>query len=259
MPSSKSPEGTAAAPRVLPAWLSRIPIAHRGLHDLAAGVPENSAAAVMEAAKAGYGAEIDIQLSADGEVMVFHDDGLERLLGRPGLFGETSSESLAASLLLGTRETVPRLSGLLHRLAGATPLLIEIKAPFGRNFVPLLTTLLPLLDAYAGPFALQCFHPGVMAWLETHAPAIPRGQIASAPAEYRDRTPEQVAELMAELAAGTGTPDFLAYDIRHLPSDLTRRARDAGKPVLTWTVRTMAERALARAEASNIIFESCRP
>ncbi len=242
-----------------PAWLRTLPIAHRGLHDAAAGVPENSLAAFLGAAKAGYGAELDVQLSGDGIVMVFHDDTLDRLFGYKGRFGETPAAALEGSALLGSAETVPRLSEVLTRLAGATPLLIEVKAPFDRPFETLLETLLPIVTAYEGPFALQSFHPGVVDWLRAHAPALPRGQIATDAAEYRDRTPLQREQLLQDLAAGVGAPDFLAYDIRYLPSDLTRAAREAGRPVLTWTVRTPEQRALARAQAANLIFEQCEP
>ena len=117
--SSRSPE--------LPAAFLAAPIAHRGLHDRAAGVVENSRAAFAAAIAAGYGIEMDIQRSADGEAMVFHDDEMPRLTGLPGLVHDYTVAQLSATPLLDGGETVPTLAEVLALVAGRAPLLIEIK------------------------------------------------------------------------------------------------------------------------------------
>jgi glycerophosphoryl diester phosphodiesterase len=111
----------------MPSWLRETPVAHRGLHDQAAGVPENSLAAFRAAADAGYAMEFDVRLSADGIVMVFHDAKLKRLTGRPGLVAETPSAALRQLHLHGTGETIPTLTQVLQVIAGRVPLLIEVK------------------------------------------------------------------------------------------------------------------------------------
>ena len=243
----------------MPSWLTGLPVAHRGLHDLAAGRPENSLAAMGAAAEAGYAMEFDVRLSGDGEVMVFHDAKLERMTGRKSLVAEMSAAELQKLTLAGTAENIPTFRDLLKAIAGRAPLLIELKNYGNEPVGPLETAVAAALRNYTGPVAVQSFAPGVVEWFREHARELPRGQIATTPGGIRELTSAEAKKLAAELEAGHGEPDFVAYDVRHLPAPLTTRAKAAGKPVLTWTVRSAAEWQRARAHADNLIFENWRP
>lgn len=238
-----------------PDWLRRIPVAHRGLHDAAAGVPENSLSAFRAAVDEGYAIELDVRLARDGVAMVFHDAKLERMCGRPERMGDLDSASLRRIALQSGDETIPMLEDVLALVAGRVPMLIEIKN-YGTDPVgPLESATVADLADYTGALAVQSFSPLTVEWFRTNAPHLVRGQIATAPSEMTDLDDAQKQMLAQMLDHGFGAPQFIAYDVRHLPSPLTTRARAQGLPVLTWTVRDDAALARARAHADNIIFE----
>lgn len=239
-------------------WLRSVPVAHRGLHDIAAGVPENSRAAFRAAIAAGYAIECDVRLSADGVPVVFHDADLKRLTGTEGRADGLSAAALAKLPLLGTAETPPLFAEFLDLAGGKAPLLIEIKNYGNEPAAPLCEAVWAKLKEYGGDYAVQSFAPDVVAWFRDHAPHVPRGQIATDPADLKALDEAGRKALAAKLEAGHGAPDFIAYDVKLLPAPLTDRARAAGKPVLTWTVRTEQQRARAAAHADNVIFEGFR-
>ena len=239
-------------------WLRSVPVAHRGLHDIGSGVPENSRAAFRAAISAGYPIECDVRLSADGEPVVFHDADLKRLTGTEGRVDAFAAAALTNLPLLGTAETPPLFTDFLDLVGGKVPLLIEIKNYGNEPAAPLSAATWAKLKAYAGDYAVQSFSPHVVAWFRDHAPHVPRGQIATDPAELKALDENSRKALAAALDAGHGDPDFIAYDVKLLPAALTARAKAAGKPVLTWTVRTEEQRARAAAHADNIIFEGFR-
>lgn len=243
-----------------PAWLTQIPVAHRGLHHLEkTGIPENSLAAFAAAIEKGYAIELDVRLSRDGIAMVFHDAKLDRLTGREGMADQLTAAELAALPLLGTAERPPSFRQVLDFVAGRTPLVVEIKnygdAPVG----PLEKAVARDLESYSGPCALQSFSPGVVDWLRRNMPEAVRGQIATQPEEMKSLDAAQQAALTQALEAGFGDPQFIAFDVAHLPKPLTERARARGLPVLTWTVRSPEIWARARAHADNPIFEFWLP
>ena len=239
-------------------WLRSVPVAHRGLHDIGAGVPENSRAAFRAAMAAGYAIECDVRLTADGAPIVFHDADLKRLTGTEGQASALSATALAQLPLLGTTETPPLFTELLDLVAGGVPLLIEIKNYGNEPAAPLCEATWAKLRTYAGDYAVQSFAPDAVAWFRDHAPHVPRGQIATDPADLKALDDAGRKALAAKLEAGHGAPDFIAYDVKLLPAPLTERAKAAGKPVLTWTVRTEKQRAGAASGADNIIFEGFR-
>ncbi|MCW5731878.1 MAG: glycerophosphodiester phosphodiesterase [Alphaproteobacteria bacterium] len=243
-----------------PAWLTQIPVAHRGLHHLEkTGIPENSIAAFAAAIDKGYAIELDVRLSRDGIAMVFHDAKLDRLTGREGLADQLTAAELGALPLLGTSERPPAFRQVLNFVDGRAPLVVEIKnygdAPVG----PLEQAVARDLADYAGPFALQSFSPGVVDWLRRNLPDAVRGQIATVPEEMKSLDDAQRAALKQALDAGFGDPHFIAFDVTHLPQPLTERARARGLPVLTWTVRSPEVWARAKAHADNPIFEFWLP
>ncbi|HEX5184035.1 MAG TPA: glycerophosphodiester phosphodiesterase family protein [Allosphingosinicella sp.] len=223
------------------------PFAHRGLHG--PGRPENSRAAFEAAIEAGAGMELDVQASRDGAAMVFHDYDLDRLTATHGRVADLDAESLAALPLSGTSETIPRLTEMLALIGGRAPLLIEVKSP-DRNVVPLCRAVAAALQGYGGPVGIMSFNPEAGAWFARHAPERLRGLVVTESGKKGLR-----GRIERRLSFWRARADFLACDIRDLPSAFAAGKRAAGVPVFTWTVRTDADRARAAAEADQIIYE----
>jgi glycerophosphoryl diester phosphodiesterase len=225
-------------------WLKRWAYAHRGLHG--PGVPENSLAAATGAIDARFGIECDVQLSRDGEALVFHDWDLGRLTGEHGLVNERSAAELAAIALTGGDGHIPSLPAFLDLVAGRVPLLIEIKAMRELSPVPLCQAVGRALAGYAGAVAVMSFDPRVPRWFARNAPEMVRGLVVT---EENDRGFR--GDLRRQLWLWLARPDFLAYDIRDLPSRFAAAQRRRGLPLLTWTVRSamLRERAAIYADA----------
>lgn len=252
--SSRSPELPAA-------FLSR-PIAHRGLHDRAGGVVENSRAAAEAAIAAGYGIELDVGMSADGEAMVFHDEEMLRLTGAPGLISDYDAAALGGIALLGAAETVPTLAEFLALVAGRAPLLIEVKdqdGALGPGVGRLEARVAELLAGYDGPAALMSFNPHSVAALATLAPDRPRGLTTCSFEDADWSLPDYRRAELAALADAERTGSaFISHDHHDLANPAVARLKAEGLPVLTWTIRSPAEEAAARRVADNITFEGYR-
>lgn len=244
----------------LPAVFLALPLAHRGLHGRASGVIENSRAAFAAAIRGGYGIELDLQLSADGEAMVFHDDDLARLTGAEGRVGARSAIELGALGLTGGDEAIPTLAEVLSLVAGRVPLLVEVKDQ-SRAMAPVDGRLerraAALLGAYDGPAALMSFNPHSVAECRDAAPEIPRGRTTCGFAEgdWR-RLPAGRRAALARLddldALGCS---FISHQHDDLGSDAVAKVKAVGRPVLAWTIRSREEETAARAVADNITFE----
>ncbi|QIE56956.1 phosphodiesterase [Pikeienuella piscinae] len=244
----------------LPAVFLALPLAHRGLHDRAAGVIENSRVAFEAAIRGGYGIELDLQLSADGEAMVFHDDDLDRLTEAEGPVGLRSATELGEIRLGEGDETIPTLTEVLSLVAGRVPLLVEIKdqsramaSVDGR----LERRAAALLSAYDGPAALMSFNPHSVTECRGAAPEIPRGRTTCAFAEGPwGRLPAARRAALARLddldALGCS---FISHQHDDLRSDAVAKVKASGRPVLAWTIRSREEEEAARAVADNITFE----
>lgn len=222
------------------------PFAHRGLHGAAA--PENSRAAFEAAIAARHGIELDVQASGDGRAMVFHDEELGRLAEEEGFLRGRSAAELKRIRLRDSDETIPTLPQILALIAGRAPLLIEVKAP-GRAVGTLALAVADALDDYAGPAAVMSFNPEVGHWFARHAPRWPRGLVVT------ERGRKWRGGLVRRLAAWRSKADFLAYDIRDLPSRFAEAQRRKGLRVLTWTVRSLQDRTRAARHADQIIYE----
>jgi glycerophosphoryl diester phosphodiesterase len=247
-------------PVPLPEAFLKAPIAHRGFHDKALGRPENSLAAFRAAIVAGYGIECDIQPSADGVPMVFHDYDLKRLTGIPGRIRGRAAAELGALPLTGGDEGIPTLAAMLELVAGRVPLLIEIKdqdGAMGPDVGPLERAVADALKTYDGPVALMSFNPHSVTALAEVAPQIARGIVTSAyTAEDWPLLPPAVRDRLRDI------PDYDAVGasfISHEAADLTRpRVADlkaGGAEVLCWTIRSAEAEAEARRIAGNITFE----
>lgn len=242
-----------------PAFLA-LPIAHRALHDRAAGRPENSRAAVRAAIAAGYAIEIDIQPSADGVPMVFHDYDLRRLTGQPGRIRGLTAAELGALTLLGGDEGIPTLAEILSLVAGRAPLLIEIKdqdGAMGPAVGALERAVAADLRGYPGPVALMSFNPHSVAALAAAAPHLPLGLTTSAfrpadwpllPAPVRDRL-RDIPDLRA-----TGSC-FISHEASDLGRPLVAALKAEGIHILCWTIRSPEAEAEARRVAENVTFE----
>jgi glycerophosphoryl diester phosphodiesterase len=237
------------------------PIAHRAFHDLAAGRPENSRAAIAAAIAAGYAIEIDIQPSADGRAMVFHDYELARLTPETGAVCQRNAAELSAIPLRGGDEGIPSLREVLDLVAGRVPLLIEIKdqdGALGTRVGPLEQAVAGDLAGYPGAVALMSFNPHSVAALAGAAPDRPRGiTTCGYAAAHFPLLPE------ATRAHLRGIPDFDrvgASFISHAAADLDHprvaELKARGVPVLCWTIRSAEAEAQARRLADNITFEA---
>jgi glycerophosphoryl diester phosphodiesterase len=244
----------------VPAWLLNSPVAHRGLHDAATGVVENSLPAFWAAARSGYPAELDVRLLSDGEVVVFHDRTLDRMTAASGDISSRASGDLRNVFLSGAASDdpkledarIPLLQDVLDTIAGATPLLIEIKNE--GEVGALEDAVVSLLRAYTGPYAVQSFHPGTVRYWREHAPAVPRGLLSG---DFRhEMIDEDTRERLRRLAdLEDCEPDFIGYDIRLLPAPPVSEARRRGLPVIGWTARSRDEAVQALTHCDNVIFE----
>ena len=227
--------------------LTALPYAHRGLHG--SGIVENSRAAFAAAIEAGHGIELDVQANAGGEAFVLHDAELERLTGTAGRVSLLTAAELAAIKLAGTDESLASLSDTLRFIASRVPVLIELKAR-SRRVSGLCRAVLAALEGYGGPVCVMSFNPEVGHWFARKAPGLTRGMVMTISGKAVIRNP-----ILRRMAFWRAKPDFLAYDIRDLPSPFVAAQRRRGLPILTWTVRTAEERARAAVHADQIIYE----
>ncbi|OED46429.1 phosphodiesterase [Rhodobacteraceae bacterium (ex Bugula neritina AB1)] len=245
----------------LPAAFLNLPLAHRALHDVADGRPENSRAAIRAAIAAGYGIEIDLQLSRDGCAMVFHDYDLDRLAQGAGpVRALTRDELRAIPLKGGDGEGIPDLAEVLELVAGQVPLLIELKDQHGEMGVTdgqLELAAVEALRGYSGLAALMSFNPNSVVQLAELAPQTPRGIVTSAydPAEW----PELPETLCGHLR---GIPDydrsqscFISHEAHDLSRQRVQDLREAGAAILCWTVKSAEQENAARVFADNVTFE----
>lgn len=243
----------------LPRDFVTIPLAHRALHDVAQGRPENSRAAIRAAISAGYGIEIDLQLSADKQALVFHDYDVSRLTNARGAVRLLSAEQAAAiALKHGDGETIPTLTDVLEIVAGQVPLLIELKdqdGGMGPNIGALEAATAAAFTGYQGPVAVMSFNPHSVTEMARLAPHIPRGLVTSDydPADWP--LPERTCARLREI------PDFdssRAAFISHDHIDLARpRVQELRErvPVLCYTIKSPKAEADARRFADNVTFE----
>jgi len=238
------------------------PLAHRGLHG--PGVPENSLAAFRAAVDAGYGIECDLQPSADGVAMVFHDPDLARMTGQPGAIATRPAAELAALRLAGTDEGIPTFRALLDLVAGRVPLLVELKTQdlfTGENTGALEASAVRDLAGYEGPLAFMSFNPHAVAAVARLAPDVPRGLTtwSWAPDPDEPVTPGLAAHLRGiPDYDGTGA-SFISHEAADLGRPRVAELGAAGARVLCWTITSPAQEAEARKVAENITFEGYRP
>jgi glycerophosphoryl diester phosphodiesterase len=217
------------------------PLAHRGLHDRARGVIENSFAAAEAAVAAGYGIECDIQLSGDGEAIVFHDETLDRLTTETGRVDTRSAATLAGIALKDGRDTIPTLAAFLKCIDGRVPLVIEIKSRFDGD-MRLAARAVALIKDYRGVVALKSFDPDIVAHCRSLSAPCPLGLVG--PAE--NGAPPSAIE----------TYDFLSW---HVAALAALRSDQAQIPAMSWTIRSRDDHARATRYNAQIVFETFDP
>ncbi|PID36424.1 MAG: phosphodiesterase [Rhodobacterales bacterium] len=246
-----------------PEFLAR-PITHRALHDRAAGRIENSPTAIKAAVEHGYGIEIDLQLSADGQAIVFHDYDLSRLTEAKGPVQLRTAEELAQIALKDSTDTIRTLPEILEIVAGKSPLLIEIKdqdGAMGRDVGLLENAVVVALETYSGPAAVMSFNPHSVALFADLAPNLPRGLTTCA---YTQQDMPHLSP--ATRASLAGFPDFerigasfISHDAKDLDAPRVHEIKQTGYPVLCWTIRSADEERAARRIADNVTFEGYLP
>lgn len=234
-------------------WLVESPIAHRGLHDKV--TPENSLPAFQKAIDAGYPIELDVQMLADGTVVVFHDESLSRITGNDGYLKFLTKGDLEMLHLNGTKETIPTFEEVLKLVNGKVPLLIEVKN--SGKVGELEKSVIELLKDYKGEFAVQSFNPFVLKYFADHAPQIARGQLAGYLRGEKLPFIQKFALKRMLLNKKTSRPDFISYESRCVPNRFVRKYKKL--PLLVWTVRNQAEYLRVVKYCDNVIFEGFEP
>ena len=227
-------------------WLTARPIAHRGLHDAAAGVIENTADAFTAAIDCSYGIECDIQISADGVPIVHHDDALGRLTEGSGKLADMSAVEIKAVRFKAGGGRILTLGELCELVAGRAVLVLELKSRFDGDR-RLAERVAAVLKTYRGPAAAMSFDPDLIAAFRQSTPGLPRGIVAE-------------GRFALHTNAWRTRPHFVAYAVKDLPAAAPLIARSVfGLPLMTWTVRSEDDRLRARRWADQMIFEGWRP
>lgn len=232
--------------------------AHRGLHDNQSAAPENSLAAFKKAVKAGYGIELDVQMSKDKVPVVFHDFTLERICGKPGKVCDYTWQELNDFTLCGSSETIPRFEDVLKTVKGKVPLIVELKVEW------MDLTVCPAVDAllreYKGLYCIESFNPLVLLWYRRYGNHVVRGQLSDGfvkSGEFKG----VLYVLLQNLTLNWMTkPDFVAYNHKYASVPARKICRSLYKNMaVAWTIRSQEELEAARNEFDIFIFDSFVP
>ena len=206
--------------------------AHRGLHSRDKLVPENSVEAFRLAAREGYGIELDVQLSKDGHVVVFHDDTLNRVCGVDARVDEMTYGELCKLRLCGSEYGIPLLSEVLAVVRGRGPIIVELKP--GKRNKELCKKTYEILSAYRGEVCIESFHPMIVTWFRFHAPEFLRGQLAMPAKGYKNQSKFMSFVLSNTLMNFLARPHFIAFDIAKRPLGV-KIAELLGAMKVCWT------------------------
>lgn len=231
--------------------------AHRGYHDGNVAVPENSLASFQAAIDAGYGIELDIQLSKDKVPMVFHDAELLRACGVEGMVWDYTCQELQQMKLFGTEETIPTLTQALELIDSQVPILVEYK--MDKVDTDVCAYSHALLKDYDGPYAIQSFHPFALFWYRQNAKEIPRGILSKNFLREREEEGEEVTvidvlttNLLLNVIA---YPDFIGYDCLDADYYALKLNRLLGAKTSTWTIKEPAQYEAVKGQFDLYTFE----
>lgn len=241
-------------------WLTAQPFAHRGLHDKENGVIENSRKAFAAAIQGGYGIELDVQLSRDGEAMVFHDRGMKRLTGLQGKLAHHTAAELGAIKLKDSEDVVETLPTILNLIAGQVPVIVEIKTTPREEAGALEEAVANALDNYTGPAAMMSFAPSSVAWFAQYAPHIVRGIVAMDFVRHNEGLSWAERIILSQMLHLPITqPDFISFNQAQLPYNAVASLKRSGLPILCWTVRDQATADRVAPYVDQITFEGFAP
>lgn len=241
-------------------WLTARPIAHRGLHNVGTGIVENTLGACAAAIEAGYAIECDLQISRDGEAMLFHDDTLDRVTEARGPVNARTLAELKQIRFKHSAEQIPTLSELVSLVDGRVPLVIELKPQWDGDQT-LARRTAEVMAGYRGAYCLMSFDPGVIEAIRMLAPDTVRGMISdTAQDSYYDQLPSPLRQELRTLGFLQRTrPHFLSLDHTVLPWAPITALRQQGMPVITWTIRSKEEARRALRHCDQITFEGFAP
>lgn len=240
-------------------WIINRPIAHRGLHDLELGIPENSMEAFERAVAQGYPVELDVQKTVDSQLFILHDYNTERACGIDMETSKLHSDMLKDFKLFGTDQSIPLFTDVLEMIDGRVPILIEIKSE--KAYAGELEYLLnDILKSYTGEFAVESFDPLSIRYMRKKNPDYIIGQLSYS-YEEKDNIPMPIRSLLRKCRLNfLSKPDFIAYDINELPQEfLCTKRKGSDTALLGWTVGTEEDIAKAQKECDNFIFENVKP
>ncbi len=230
--------------------LKGLVIAHRGLHQIKKGIPENSISAFDMAIKYKFPIELDIQLLKDGTPIVFHDDNLFRLTNVNKNVEDCNLASITNLTLLDTKEKIPTLEEVLKHIDGKVLLVLEIK--YNKNCMKHINQIISLLEEYHHPFVIQSFHPKVLLYLKKKCPNILRGQLISS---YQGQPFYKKWFMQSMIYNGLTKPHFLCVEQSFLSNKILRHYQQKGLPVLAYTIRSEKELKQAKRYADSFICE----
>jgi glycerophosphoryl diester phosphodiesterase len=241
-------------------WLVKRPIAHRGLHEPGEGVIENTATAFQQAIEHRYPIECDIQLTEDGEAIVFHDETLDRLTDESGLVASRTASALQKIPIVGSTDRCQLLPELLDQVAGKVPIIIEIKSHWNGD-TRLAVRAAQVLEDYAGPYAFMSFDPDIVACLAATVPHVVRGIVADRVHDpyYQPLPLARRFELRTMSHLARTKPHFVSFDYAGLPFAPIQQIRSQGFPVITWTIKSERARQQARKYSDQVTFEGFLP
>ncbi len=231
--------------------------AHRGLFDHKLDIPENSLKAFAKAVEAGYGIELDVQLSKDKVPVVFHDASLKRMCGMEGNVWEYNMEELQKMHLLETEQTIPTLAQALETIGGNVPIIVEYKMDVQDTKVCELGDA--LLRNYKGTYCVESFHPFAVAWYKKNRPEVMRGQLSRDFGKDKKHQGKILYWFLSNLMFNfICRPDFIAY--KHQDSSVISRrlCKKLGALSVAWTIRSEEDYQKVKDEFDLFIFDSCR-
>ena len=247
-----------------PGWeeLSGFRYAHRGLHNVEKGVPENGPAAFRAAVDAGFGAELDVHLMADGNLAVVHDSSLKRVCGADVRIEDLTAADLPRYPLIGSGETIPLLEEVLAVFGDKTPLIVELKVERG-NAAALVKATMARLEKWEGRYCVESFHPRAVYEMKKQYPHVLRGQLAQNffRGSETSRLSWPLAFVMTFLLSTFLTrPDFIAYSCRDRSVISLRLMKKLyGVHEVSWTIRSREEMLALEKEGCVPIFEGFLP
>ncbi len=232
--------------------------AHRGLYDNLGEAPENSMEAFRRAVDAGYGFELDVQMTKDGIPVIFHDSTLERMCGVKKELGDCTYEELQQFTLAGSEERIPKLEDMLRMVGGRVPLIVEIKSE--KKDVSFCAVIDRMLRDYQGEYCIESFNPLVLMWYRKHHNSVVRGQLASnfrMDGNHKNVIHFFMTHLLLNFLTG---PDFIAYNHQFKEEPGRRICRALyGHPAVAWTIRSREELEKMSKEFDVFIFENFLP